>query len=146
MYKPYNMTDQHVIKALYRNDKFIKDLPSHSIYKKFFYRDDFTNDEIILFETILELQKVHRSKEITYTFERLKPFTRMTRRKFESTRKSLEDRKLLIVKRAGFKAPITYRIDVHYIKNNLTRVYDLEKIPKDNLASLHKDIITWFST
>lgn len=140
------MTDQYVIKALYRNDKFIKDLPSHSIYKKFFYRDDFTNDEIILFETILELQKIHRTKEITYTFERLKPFTRMTRRKFESTRKSLEDRKLLIVKRAGFKAPITYRIDVHYIKNNLTKVYDLGKIPKDNLASLHKDIINWFST
>tara|TARA_R110001592_G_scaffold33833_1_gene116833 strand:- start:725 stop:1147 length:423 start_codon:yes stop_codon:yes gene_type:complete len=140
------MTDQYVIKALYRNDKFIKDLPSHSIYKKFFYRDDFTNDEIILFETILELQKIHRAKEITYTFERLKPFTRMTRRKFESTRKSLEDRKLLVVKRAGFKAPITYRIDVHYIKNNLTKVYDLGKIPKDNLASLHKDIINWFST
>lgn len=146
MYKPYNMAEQHVVKALYRNDKFIKDLPCHSIYKKFFYRDDFTNEEIILFETILELQRIHKSKEITYTFDRLKPFTRMTRRKFESTRKSLEDRKLLIVKRAGFKAPITYRIDVHYIKSNLTRVYDLAKVPKDNLAHLHKDIIAWFST
>ena len=36
MYKPYNMGGQHVVKALYRNDKFIRDLPCHSVYKKFF--------------------------------------------------------------------------------------------------------------
>jgi len=146
MYKTYIMEEQYIMKALYRDNKFIKDLLSQSVYRKFLYRDDFSNDEITFFETILELQRVHRKKEITYTQEILSKYTRLTRRKFESTRKKLEDRNLLTTSRSGFKAPLTYSINIDYIVNNPTSVYDISKLPRNMVISTTNDITHWFST
>jgi len=140
------MEEQFIMKALYRNDKFIKDLLSQSLYRKYLYRDDFSNDEITLFETIMELQKVHNTSKVTYTQEILSKYTRLTRRKFESTRKKLEDRKILITTRAGFKAPLTYSINTKYIQQNPTAVYDITKLPKNTVISTTNDITHWFST
>ena len=140
------MEEQFIMKALYRNDKFIKDLLSQSLYRKYLYRDDFSNDEITLFETIMELQKVHNTSKVTYTQEILSKYTRLTRRKFESTRKKLEDRKILTTTRAGFKAPLTYSINTKYIQQNPTAVYDITKLPKNTVISTTNDITHWFST
>lgn len=146
MYKTYNMEEQHIMKALYKENKFIKDLLSQSLYRKYLYRDDLTNDEITLFETIMELQRVHKSNKVTYTQEILSKYTRLTRRKFDSTRKKLEERKLLITERAGFKAPLTYSINIKYIQQNPTAVYDITKLPKNTVISTTNDITHWFST
>ena len=146
MYKTYNMEEQFIMKALYKDNKFIKDLLSQSLYRKYLYRDDLSNDEITLFETIMELQRVHKSKNITYTQEILSKYTRLTRRKFESTRKKLEDRKILTTTRAGFKAPLTYSINTNYIQQNPTVLYDITKLPKNTVISTTNDITHWFST
>ena len=146
MYKTYNMEEQFIMKALYKDNKFIKDLLSQSLYRKYLYRDDLSNDEITLFETIMELQKVHKSKKITYTQEILSKYTRLTRRKFESTRKKLEDKKILTTTRAGFKAPLTYSINTNYIQQNPTVLYDITKLPKNTVISTTNDITHWFST
>ncbi|MHA1305569.1 MAG: hypothetical protein ACTSPI_17855, partial [Candidatus Heimdallarchaeaceae archaeon] len=68
------------------------------------------------------------------------------RRKFESTRKKLEDRNLLTTSRSGFKAPLTYSINIDYIVNNPTSVYDISKLPRNMVISTTNDITHWFST
>jgi len=135
----------YIMKALYRKDKFIKDLPSSDMYRRLLYNDDYTNEEIILFEAILQLKRIH-GNGFTYAFSLFNRLTRLSRRKFERARQGLVDRLIIEVEDGGFKQPNKYTVRTATICANLHRVYDLRKLDKKDVAFVSHDIRDWLTT
>lgn len=147
MYKTYNMGQDstYIMKALYRKDKFIKDLPSSDMYIRLLYNEDITNEEIILLECIMQLQKIH-GNDFIFAFTLFSTYTRLSRRKFERAREGLVDKKIITVTDGGFKQPNKYHLNITEICKDLTLLYDLQKIDRKDLSFVMHDIRVWLTT
>lgn len=146
MYKTYNMikTSTYIMKALYRKDRFIKDLPSTDMYRKMLYIDELTNEDIILLEAILQLKQIH-GNGFLYAYSLFALHTRLSRRKFERARLSLVEKKIITVEDGGFKQPNRYFLNLKDIYDDLTMLYDLRKLDKVDVPHVMKDIRDWLT-
>ena len=136
-------TPTFIMKALYRHGPNINVLSS-SMNRRMFYRDDWTNDEIILFETMLELSKIF-GNNFSHSSAQFQTATRMKQRKFESTRESLIKRGVIKKVNGGFKTPNSYSIQNLVIRNDLTLIYDFRKLPKQDVAHVISDLKNYYS-
>lgn len=135
----------YIMKSLYRKDRFIKDLPSSDMYKRMLYLDCYTNDDIILLETLMQLQKIHGANFI-HSFGNISMLTRLTRRKYEKARSVLVDKNIISYTVEGYNQPNKFTVNIKWLCSNLQHLYDFNKLDKKDVNYVMNDIRKWLDT
>jgi len=99
------------------------------------YKDDWSLEQIVVYEALLNRSRRYNHSEFYYQQKRLMSEFRVGEHKLRKCINKLKDLNLISVKRKKTKEDRKnyYTVNFDVIRNNLDRIYDFRKFPDDSM-------------
>ena len=119
-------------------------LVSTHFRRREFYKDDWTNEDILVFELFLVLSRSFGGDEYFHQMRYLKRSTRLSDNMIRKSRDKLEELGFISFERKGRFNSNIYKVNYEIIKKNLNLIYRLDELPPEDIKAFKRLMCNFF--